>query len=298
MLAGVAGIGAALMNPYGPGLLTYPFDRTVASAFTPAIAEWNPPDFGAIELWPFRALLAGLLLIAVWFPARPRDPYLLLTAGAWTFAALGAVRFLAVAAPLLVIALAPAAGWALVRWLGIGAGDDRVGEAPEDLDGSAGDDPGPGIEPANSRPLIAIAVVAIVAILGAGWQIIDPARQDAAIERRMPVAAVGALQVRGCATRLLPSYGWAGYVLWSTGRQVGAYGNSAERAVVEQARLEAVAMDPRPWLDMHEVGVVLMPVGGPLTRWLDEADDWRLAYRDGQATVHVRASETDCPIDG
>ena len=30
--------------------------------------------------------------------------------------------------------------------------------------------------------------------------------------------------------------------------------------------------------------------------WLDEADGWRLAYRDAQATVHVRADRTDCLV--
>lgn len=144
--------------------------------------------------------------------------------------------------------------------------------------------------------MFAIAAIAIAAVLGAGWLIIDPPRQDAAIGRRLPVAAAATLQASGCTSRLLPSYGWAGYVIWSTRREVGAYGNSAEAPVVEQARLEALAVDPRAWLDVHDVGAVLMPAAGPLTRWLDEAEDWRVAYRDGQATIHVRANGADCPI--
>ena len=64
----------------------------------------------------------------------------------------------------------------------------------------------------------------------------------------MPVAAVAALAAGDCTSRILPAYGWAGYVAWSTGDEVGAYGSSAEAAVEEQARLEAVVVDPRPWL--------------------------------------------------
>jgi hypothetical protein len=138
--------------------------------------------------------------------------------------------------------------------------------------------------------------VAIAAVLAAGWLIIDPAHQDAAIARRQPVAAAAALESGGCTARLLPSYGWAGYVAWATGRQVGAYGNSAQRPVEEQAALEAVTVDPGPWLDANGVGAVLMPIDGPLSNWLDQADGWRLAYRDSQATVHVRADATDCPL--
>jgi hypothetical protein len=288
LVAGLAGVAAMVLNPYGLRLLAYPFDRAVASAFSPAIVEWGSPDFGAIELLPFRVLLAVLLLVAIWIPARSRDPFLLLTAAAWTFVALGSVRFLSIAGPLLVVALAPAVGVALGRCLG--AAESSEGSAERESAGEA--------ESAGGRPgpAFAFAAVAIAGIVAAGWLIIDPPRQDAAIGRRLPVAAVAALEASGCTARLLPSYGWAGYVLWATGRQVGAYGNSAESPVTAQARLEAVVVDPRPWLDDHEVGAVLVPGDGPLSHWLDEADGWRLAYRDPQATVHVRVDATDCPL--
>jgi hypothetical protein len=274
--AGLGGLAAAAVNPYGPALLLYPFDRDVASAFSPAIAEWGPPDFGALELLPFRVLLAVVVLLTAWHPGRSRDPFLLLSAAAWTFVALGSVRFLEIAGPLLIVAIAPAL-------------EDTAGVSPD------GRDAMPTVS-GSRRPSAAIAAVAIAGVLAAGWLIIDPARQDAAIARREPVAAHAALDAAGCSARLLPSYGWAGYVAWATGRQVGAYGNSAEGAVEEQAALETVAVDPAPWLDAHGVGTVLMPVDAPLSHWLDESDGWRLAYRDGQATVHVRADTTDCPL--
>ena len=287
--AGLAGVAAMLVNPYGPRLLIYPFDRAVASAFSPAIVEWGSPDFGAVELVPFRVLLAALLPLAIWIPARARDPFLLLAGAAWTFAALGSVRFLAIAGPLLVVAVAPAVGAAVGRWLG------TAESSAEPSDGTSATEDADRVGQ-RLGPAIAIAAVAIAGILAAGWLIIDPPRQDAAIGRRLPVAAVAALEASGCTTRLLPSYGWAGYVLWAIGRPVGAYGNSAEGPVTEQARLEAVVVDPRPWLDDHEVGAVLMPADGPLSHWLDEADGWRLGYRDAQATIHVRTDATDCPL--
>ena len=90
---------------------------------------------------PFRLLLAGLLLSAVWLPARARDPYLLLTAGAWTFAALGSVRFLSIAGPLLVVALAPAVGVRLGS-VGIGAGQQQGGRGRERASWVGGRRPG------------------------------------------------------------------------------------------------------------------------------------------------------------
>jgi hypothetical protein len=299
---GLAGVATTVLNPSGVGLLLYPFQRDVASAFSPAIVEWRSPDFGAPELLPFRVLLAAALLVVVWSPSRARDPFLLLAAAAWTFAALGAVRFLAIAGPLLVVALAPGLATSLRRWLAVASpaaeGDDRG----DGGDGGAGgataavSPPRDGADGAVPRPAMAVAALAVVAVLVAGWLIVDPARQDAAIARRQPLEALAAIEASGCTARLLAAYGWAGYVIWSTGHDVGAYGNSAEGAVTEQARLEAVSIDPGPWLDDHAVGVVLMSVDGPLSHWLDEADGWRLAYRDTQATVHVRADANDCPV--
>ena len=294
--AGLGGVAATVLNPYGAGLLLYPFDRDVASAFSPAIVEWRSPDFGAPELLPFRLLLAAVLLVVLWSPARARDPFLLLATAAWTFAALGAVRFLAIAGPLLVVALAPGLGPSLGRWLAVARppseGSDVVDGGEAARQARDGGDVG-GLGP---RPAMAIAGLAIAVILTAGWLTIDPTRQDAAIERRQPVAAVAAIEAGGCTARLLPEYGWAGYVIWSTGMDVGAYGNSAESAVTEHARLEALSFDPGPWLDDHGVGAILVPADSPLSRWLDVAIEWRLAYRDPQATIHVRADANDCPV--
>ncbi len=289
--AGLAGVAATLLNPYGVGLLAYPFERDVASAFSPAISEWRSPDFGAVELLPLRALLIGFLLIAVWYPARARDPFLLLAAGAWTFAALGSVRFVAIAGPLLVIVLAPAVGTAVGRWVGTPTNPAQLGEEPKRTHGRPSRRVG-----GEPRAAAAIAAVAIAGVLIAGWLIIDPPRQDAAIFRRMPVAAVAAFDAADCPSRILPAYAWAGYFVWATGLKVGAYGNSAEGAVAQQAGLEAVTIDPGRWLDEHAVNLVLLPSDGPLSHWLDESTDWRLAYQDPQATIHVRLDATGCQV--
>ena len=88
---------------------------------------------------------------------------------------------------------------------------------------------------ARPAPFVAIAAVASSAILAVGWRSSCRPRQDAAIAHRQPVAAVAVLEAQPCAARLLPAYGWAGYVIGMTGREVGAYGNSAEGPLAEQA---------------------------------------------------------------
>ena len=169
-----------------------------------------------------------------------------------------------------MVALAPGVGVAVARWLGLTAGADVRGDV---RDAAVEPEPPSAGGRRRSGAAIAIAGVAIVGILAAGWLIIDPQRQAAAIQRRLPVAAVAAFEAGGCTARLLPSYGWAGYVIWSTGRQVGAYGNSSggpgHRAGAAGSRRSWILA---PWLDDHGVGAVLMPADGPLSHWLDEAD--------------------------
>jgi hypothetical protein len=279
-LAGIAAVLAACVNPYGPALLAYPFDREVASAFSVDIIEWRSPDFGARELVFARIVLAALLLLAAAWPRRGRDPFLLLAATAWTFAALGAVRFLPIAAFLIVAAAAPALGPAVTRWLG-SRGIPAEG--------------GPR-SPTMPAPVVLAAGVAALAMIAVGVTFIAPQAQSAAIEHRLPVAAVDALEAGSCEGRILPAYGWAGYIIEVTGRQVGAYGNSAERPLREQAATESVIVDPRTWLDANTVEIALMPATGPLSHWLDEANEWRAVYRDPQATIHVRADGPPCQL--
>jgi hypothetical protein len=278
LIASLAAIGAACVNPYGPWLFAYPFDRAVASAFSPEIVEWRSPDFRVPDLWIARAILAGALIIIAW-PRRKGDPFVTLVAAGWTFAALGSVRFLPIASAMVVVALSAAVAPAVAGRLATARGN--------------GPSAGSGISIAI--PLVTAAAVSLVALL-VGWSFIAPASQTAAIAHRMPVAAVEALEGGACPGRLLPGYDWAGYVSHATGREVGAYGNSAEAPLVAQAAVEFVTTDPRPWLDSHDVDIASMPATGPLSHWLDEAQDWRLAYRDAQATIHVRAGDGACQL--
>ncbi len=272
MASGVA-VAATLVNPYLFRLWTYPLDRSVASAFSPAIVEWRPPDLAAPELFVTRLLLP-VALVALWRArASAAHPFFILMAAGWTFAALGAARFVPIAAAALVI--------------GVAASAVTSSEVAEE--------PGAGSHTAPGRSLVSVATAAIVAVLVViGASFITPAAQTAAIAHREPVAAVQALRAADCPGRLLAAYGWGGYVIRFADRPVGAYGNSPEGALTEQTAVELVTTDPRPLLEKHAVDVVLVHGGGPLSRWLDETDDWDRRYEDAQATIHVRDGATGC----
>ncbi len=281
--AGLAGIAGTAFNPYGPGLLVYPFDRAVASAFTTDIVEWRPPDLASIGFLPLVVLLAAATWLFISTHRGRPDAFVSITTAAWTIAALISARFVALAACLLVVAIAPALMARVVTRVPARSGAPSTAlEATDD---------GP------SRILIAVVTaVAVSAIQLVGWTLIAPTAQDAAIRHRLPVAAVDALLVGGCRGRMLADYGWGGYITWATDIEIGAYGQSAERAVREQVAIERVASDPAPWLADHDVELVMVPVDGPLSRWLDTATGWTERYRDAQATIHVRDVVIGCGI--
>jgi len=259
------GAGAAtVLNPYGLRLWTYPLDRGVASAFATEIVEWRPPDLGAPELFVFRLLIPVSLFVLWWARARSPHPFIILLVAGWTFVALAVARFVPIAGVLLAVAIAPALSTRPV----------------------VEDTPAASID--RRLLLIPSALLAVVVLL-IGWSFIAPDAQTAAIAHREPVASVEVLQSADCPGRMLASYEWGGYVIRYADRQVGAYGNSPEEAVTDQTAVEQVQVDPGPWLDAEQVDIVLTHADGPLSRWLEETDDWDRRYADRQATIHVRA---------
>lgn len=209
----------------------------------------------------------------------------LLLAAGWTFVMLGAARLGLIAGPLLVIALAPGLAGSARIWLGVGRG--RRSTVAEGTPSTT--------SPTVTR-LATGAAVALAVVIGlAGLIQIAPARQDAGITSRYPVASVAWLTERGCHGRLLNAYDWGGYLTAAWTELVATYGPSPGDLVETQVALEEVRTDVRAWLDDNRVDLILMPTGGPLDRWLDEADGWTVAHRDATATVHERDGSTACP---
>jgi hypothetical protein len=276
LLSSAVALAALALNPYGLAIPLYPFDPAVASAFHPAIDEWRSPDFSEVGLLTMRLLVSGGLVVAIALRDRLRDPLFLLLAVGWTFVALGSVRFILIAGPMLVLALAPAVGEAARTWMG--GTWSRLASRPA----------GPA-----AIPWLGAAVVIVVIAIGGALQI-APARQSSEVASRYPVGAVDRLVAAACEERILNAYDWGGYLAFRTGRPVGAYGNSPGDVVETEAALERLVTDPAIFLDANDVDLVLMPTGGPLDRWLDLAPGWTLDGRDETASLHVRAGTGSC----
>ena len=225
---------------------------TVASAFERAIAEWAPPDLSAPGLLVFRLTLAAAV-IALALPARrPATRSSSSMAAAWTMLALGSARFVLIAGPLLVVAIGP-----LLRAPAASAAGDRrrtpLGRAAS-----------PSIARGERR--------------WPSWPSSPWARRSSRRARRrgstpaaFPVDATARLDAADCRGRLLNAYDWGGYLLRHTDRAVGAYGNSPGDIVATQADLEALRVDPRPFLETRTSRSRCSRPTRPLAAWFRSA---------------------------
>ncbi len=295
VISSVVAIAAFAVGPNGLDILLLPLNSQVSglgSPFLGVIQEWQSPTFGDPGFAALRIVLAAVGLIALALRGRQRDPLLLLQAAGWTFLTLGSARFSLIAGPMIAIALAPAFAGSARVWLGIGTGS----AAPSNADAP---EPSPASAPAAKRGVTrlaaGVAVVLAVVIGLAGLIQIVPARQEAQFQARYPVATVAWLADRGCHGRLLNAYDWGGYLTAAWTELVATYGPSPGDLVERRSRSKRSRTDVRAWLEKNRVDLVLMPTGGPLDRWLDEADGWLVAHRDDMATVHVREGSGACP---
>ena len=290
VVSSVVAIAGLVVSPNGIDIVSLPVNAQVGSPFLASIFEWQSPHFTDAGFASFRVVLAALVLVAFGLRGRRRDPLLLLLAAGWTFLALGAARFSLIAGPLIVVAIAPAMAGSARSWLGVG---HRLAASAGSLDRS----PTAGPSAGATRIATGAALVLAVVIGMAGLVQIAPARQDAQLAAAFPVAGVRWLLDQRCHGRILNAYDWGGYLTAAWTDPVATYGSSPSDLVETEISLEQVRTDVRAWLDGHEVDLVLMPAGGPLDRWLDEATGWTAIYRDDLATVHVRAGSTTCPAD-
>ncbi len=284
VLSSAVALAAFVISPNGVDILSLPFNSQVGSPFLTSILEWQSPHFGDAGFATLRVVLAATALVALALRGRRRDPFMLLLAAGWTFIALGAARFSLIAGPLIVLALAPAVAGSARAWLGIGRRswtDPRAETA---------------FERGPSRVAAGFAITLAVLIGLAGLIQIAPARQAAQLSERYPVAAVDWMRDRGCHGRILNAYDWGGYLLGSWTELVATYGSSPGGLVETEVALEELRTDAATWLDEHDVDLVLMPTGGPLDRWLDDATGWTRIYRDDLASIHTRTGGTACTV--
>ncbi|MGI9624601.1 MAG: hypothetical protein ACR2PK_17345 [Acidimicrobiales bacterium] len=272
-----ASLGAAVINPSGPALWTYPIETLRSPAMRTYIREWHSPDFHSSWFWPFGLLLllaAGSMLAS---PRRPGWTQLMLISGT-AVASLQSMRHI----PLFAVVAVPI----VAEQLEVALDAHRAKRATRSGFGS------PRIVAALSTALGAVVVLMITSAA--------ISNNDDAVAGFYPVDAVDVLLDSELADQPgYNAYGWGGYLIW---RDVPVFiDGRADVYGDEFMYLYFQAEDAEPgWrepLDQFDIQWVLLPPDADLGVVLDEASDWTSIYEDGTAEIFARCRHA-CPVVG
>jgi hypothetical protein len=265
-----------IFTPEGPSLLLYPLRYVDAGDWGMAnISEWQSPDFHDPAHWPLFIYMGALAIFGRW-----RVPWWMsLLAFMGIAMTLIALRNGAVAAIIGAPALAVGIDAALREWR----------PSPKE--------PSPRV--ARQRRLLELVMAAIVAI--AGVLIFVPRDPSAAvqesIERELPVQGVQLLREEVPDGRILPWYGWGGYVIgqmYEDGARVFVDGRNDmyDEAILEEynvVRGAEAGWEEIP--DRYDVDAMVFPPFEAISKGPAEHAGWCEAYRDDNEVVFLR----DCP---
>ena len=262
----------AMLTPAGPLGVLYPL-RYGQEWGLANIQEWQSPDFHSPAHWPLIALIVALILNG----GRATSGWLQLVAYVGTVMALVALRNGPVAAVLAVPTLA----------LGL---EDRLRgwrRAPRQL------------RPREALGRRVIEVVVAVAIAAAGFAIFLPqamgtTQEEQQMDAGYPVQAVDLLARDHPDARVLPEYGWGGYLiyrLYDDGGRVFVDGRNdmyAEQVLDDYTAISRADPGWEALADAYGVDAMLFPPSQPITRGPAEAAGWCEAFRDEDSVLMLR----------
>jgi hypothetical protein len=271
----VASFAAAILNPSGWRLWTYPFETLGSDAMRDFIVEWHSPNFHNPLFWPFAALLVAAVVVAATVrpPLRFTQALLLVGTG---LAGLQSMRHISLFA---IVAVA------------------CLGEPLTELVRSRRNARASAATPA--KVAVRRGPVALIGTLSATLGILVAAvfaqaaiaNNDTAVASTYPVEAVDWLETNGYQNqRGFNDYAWGGYLIWRgfdvyiDGR-ADVYGDEFLSEYADAFRGKAGWAEP---LDRYDVDWILLDEDRGLVPVLDESNDWSRVYEDDLAVVFAR----------
>ncbi len=268
----VACFVAALANPNGWHLWTYPFGTLGSDLMQQNIVEWTSPDFHLPMYWPFAAML--FVGVASWAVAPRRPPWtdvllFLGTAAAGLMSRRHIALFAIVATPVVARSLYDNLRATHVYRLVHDAPDEPVG----------------GVKRVLNAAILGVAVLGVLS-----WTGPKLAANEATIATEYPVAAVDFIEREGLADApVYNTYIWGGYLVWRGIRpfvdgRADVYGDFLGE-YLKTFRLTPQWREP---LEAFDVAYVLIERDNSLATLLVASDEWREIYADDVARVLAR----------
>lgn len=272
-IAGVVlAVIGAMLTPAGPLGVLYPL-RYGQEWGLANIQEWQSPDFHSPAHWPLLVLIVALILNG----GRATPGWLQLVAYVGTVMALVALRN----SPVAAVLAAPTLALGLENRLNAWRGEHRPA----------------GPRQAVGRRLIeGIAALAVVA--GAFVIFVPPVISTSTEEQQRkagyPVEAADLLAQDHPTARVVPEYGWGGYLiyrLYDEGGRVFVDGRNDMYAEQILDDYTVISQADEGWADLvdeYGADALLFPPARPITNGLAEAAGWCEAYRDEEQVLLLR----------
>lgn len=274
LLVAALSIPAIMLNPYGVTMLGYPLRTVRIGVLQDYIQEWASPNFHQPQVWPFAALLLGVLAALGLSPRRIDWTDLVLVAGTGMMA-LMAGRNIAVFA----IAATPVLTRAVDAWL-----TERGWQIVPVRRVR-------GTRLALNWGLLALITVGALGKIAVGLN--EPAVRKAQ-EASLPVEAAAFLNESPPPGAMFNSYNWGGYLMFAA-PDVPVYVDGRtdlydDAFLREYLKITYLRDDWRGKLDAQNIGFVVIEADSVLAAALrDRPDAWReQQLDDGRSAIFAR----------
>ena len=262
----VLSVLAALANPNGIRLLTYPFETLSSQAMQQNIQEWFSPDFHQVEWQPLAWLILALIGAGL-LGRKSISPTKILLTLVFGYAALHSMRHV----PLFAIAAVPVLAEEIGSMVRIRQEVRQAGRLLK---------------------WVNLFLVAC-AILVAGLRFVSVVQEQANTEKEeFPAAAVDWIVQHHPSGNIFNTYGWGGYLIWRLYPEYQVYIDGradvyGDTFINDYLRIEAGEPSWETSLSLDGMRIVLIEPGSLLARDLHQSPDWEIALSDEQSILFI-----------
>jgi len=262
----VLSVLAALANPNGIRLLTYPFETLSSQAMQQNIQEWFSPDFHQVEWQPLAWLILALIGAGL-LGRKSISPTKILLTLVFGYAALLSMRHV----PLFAIAAVPVLAEEIGSVVRIRQDVRQVGRLLKWVN----------------------FLLVMCTVLVAGLRFVSVVQEQANTEKeKFPAAAVDWIIQHHPAGNIFNTYGWGGYLIWRLYPEYYVYIDGradvyGDTFINDYLRIETGEPGWETSLSLDGVRIVLIEPGSLLARDLRQSPDWEIAFSDEQSVLFI-----------
>jgi hypothetical protein len=266
-LGGFLGVSilAAVVNPNGIRLFTYPLETLTSQSMQQFIQEWFSPDFHQ-TIWQPLAWFILALIASGLLGHKPVSSTKILLTLSFGYAALHSMRHV----PLFAIAAIPVLAEEIVSFMG-----QKIEIR----------------ETHRQFGWVNLVLLALV-LLAAGLRFVSVIQEQPKAERdKFPAAAVDWIVQYHPEGNMFNTYGWGGYLIWRLYPEYRVFIDGRADVYGDQFIYDFLSIyraDPGWEERLSDVNLALLEAGAPLANRMADSPDWQLVFSDNKSVLFTR----------